>query len=176
LATDAKSDKIWIRNTLFALFQPFVPPLGLFPLIIHEVAHWITAIVIGVPASEIKFGWHVMGPGISIPLSTSPESLPYFFYSGGISTAIIIVFLYIFYWMRIYYRNPSATNWIMSMFIFFSFTFQLYIGLLEGKYYQNYPEYINYSHLIIFLLATLMIHVIVFFFLGRHKKRRVSER
>jgi hypothetical protein len=162
--------KNWFRNTLFALFQPFIPPSGFIPIIIHEAAHWISAVIIGIPITEIKLGWHSLGPGVSIPLSTPPESLPFFFYSGGITSATIILLLYVFYWMRLYYNISSSTNWIMSIIILFSFVIQLYIGLLEGNYYQDYPNYMNNYNLIIFIFALALIHAIVFFLLGRYKK------
>ena len=175
MPTSKLKDRTWVRNIVFALFQPLIPPLGLFPTIIHEAAHWISALIIGVPISEIKIGWYILGPGVEIPTSTPTELLPYFFYSGGITASIVILLLYIFYWIRLYYRVNSSTNWILSMFILFSFAFQLYIGLLEGKYYHNYPAHLNDYPILLLMLIVFLIHVLIFFLLSKYKKRTLHK-
>ena len=164
-------DRTWFRNTIFALVQPFLPPVGILPTIIHEAAHWLTAFFLGVPTSEIKIGLHGINPGITIPPSTPPEYLPYFFYSGGLTSGTILLILYLFYWTKIYYRNPSEANWIMSMFTVISITIQFYVGMLEGRYYQHYFSYINPFHLLMFIIATFVCHVVIFYLIGYFKKK-----
>ena len=166
-------ERTWVRNTLFATFQPFIPPLGLFPTIIHEGAHWLTAFFIGVPISEIKFGFHVINPWVSIPLSTPPEYLPYFFYSGGLTSGAALLILYAFYWSTKYFHNPSVTNWVMSLFTALSISIQLYLGILEGRYYQSYSAYINHFQLLMFIVAAFICHVAIFYFISRYRRKRV---
>ena|SRR3972149_3288636 len=165
--------RTWIRNTLFVLFQPFLPPTGFFPMFIHEGAHWISALIIGVPISEIDFGWYGLGPGVAIPLSTPTKFLPFFFYSGGMTSAIMILFLYIFYWMRLSYHTPSLTHGVMGFIILFSFVLQLYIGLIEGRYYQDYPNHIYNSQLVLLTLVAIIFHTLIFFSLRYHSKRSI---
>ena len=166
-------DSQWFRNTILVLTQPFLPPLGILPTVIHEAAHWLTALIAGVPASEIKIGFHGINPGVTIPSTTPPQSLPYFFYSGGLTAGTILLFIYVFYWIKQYHRIPSATNWIMSLLTVFSITFQLYIGILEGRYHQLYPTYINLFHLLLFVIAAFACHAAIFYFISRYRRKRV---
>jgi len=167
-------NKLWLRNTIFILTQPFLPPTGILPIIIHEAAHWLTAVFIGVPTSDIKIGFYGINPGVEIPTSTPPEYVPFFFYSGGFTSGIFLLLLYFLYWVKIYRRNPSTTYWIMSMFITISVAIQFYIGVLEGKYYTYYGSHINQFQLLIFIIATSTFHVAVFYFVN-HQKEKTLE-
>ncbi len=166
-------ERTWVRNTIFALSQPILPPTGILPTIIHEGAHWISALIIGIPSSEIKLGWYVLGPGVAIPLSTPPKYLPYFFYSGGLTSGTIVLILYVSYWIKKYQHIPSVTNWIMSMLTIWSVAIQLYFGFLEGRYQQSYPSHINQLQLLIFITVATLFHAALFYFISRYRRKRV---
>jgi len=148
--------------------------MGILPTIIHEAAHWLTAIIIGIPISEIKIGFYGINPGVSIPQSTPPQYLPYFFYSGGLTSGTLILLLYVFYWIKKYHNMPSTSVWLLSMFTVISITIQLYIGILEGSFYQTYPEHINQYYLILFVIVAIACHAIIFYFVSRHRKKTVT--
>jgi hypothetical protein len=164
--------KQWLRITIFILVQPFVPPTGILPIIIHESAHWLTAFFSGVPISEIKFGFYGINPGVSIPSSVSPKVLPYFFYSGGLASGTVLFLIYVFYWVRQYRHLPSLDNWIMSMFTAFSIVIQVYSGILEGKYHEFYGAHISIFPFFLFIIAALSFHAGVFYSLSHFRKKR----
>ncbi len=165
-------DRQWFRTTIFSLTQPFIPPAGILPTIVHEAAHWLTAFLLGVPISEIKFGFHGINPGVTIPTSTPPEVLPYFFFSGGFVSGTTLLMIYVFYWIKQYRRHPSSGNWIMSMCVVFSIAIQFYLGILEGRYYQAYPAHINSFQLLMYIIIAFACHVVIFYLMNRFREKR----
>ena len=164
--------RMWIRNTFFALTQPFIPPSGILSIVFHEMAHWLTAFFIGVPISEIKIRFYLINPAVAIPKSIPPEYVPYFFYSGGITSGTILLIFYVFYWAKKYYHNPSATNWIMSVIIIFSAAIQIYFGILEGTYHESYGTHINTYYVLMICAIVFACHTAIFYFLNRWRIKK----
>jgi len=161
----------WLRITIFILVQPFVPPTGILPIIIHESAHWLTAFFSGVPISEIKLVLIGINPAVSIPPSTPPEVLPYFYYSGGLASGTALLLIYVFYWVRQYRRLPSLGNWIMSMFTALSIVRQFYSSILEGKYHESYGAHISFFPSLLFIIAALSCHAVIFYSVSHFRKK-----
>ena len=131
-------EKLWFRILLFTLVQPLLPPPGIIPTFLHEGAHWLTAVLLGVAPTEIKIGWYGVGPGVTVPEWFPLEYLPYFRYAGGLSAGIVVLILYIFVWMKLYKENPTRFNWGIGAAIIVSSAFQFALGYMEGNRFGDY--------------------------------------
>jgi len=126
------TEESWFRIVFIALVQPVLPPCGLLPTFIHESTHWLTgkfvAFISGIPLSEVRFGFHGINPGITIPDSFPPEYLSYFFFSGGLTAGLLMLILYSYYFIKICMNNPTSFNHVISILILCSSSIHFYYG------------------------------------------------
>ena len=167
-------ENIWLRNIIFVLFQPLIPPVGILPTVIHEGAHYVAAIIAGVPISQIKVGWYGLGPGVSIPSSIPEKYWALFFYSGGLFSALVLLVIYFLYFLRLYSRHPTTTNWMMGAAVALSFYIQLSMGILEGIYHENYPLHLNDLWMIGGGLLAVAVHTLVFYLVFLRRRHSAS--
>ncbi|MFC1967140.1 hypothetical protein ACFLV2_00630 [Chloroflexota bacterium] len=164
------SGKAVFRSLVFILTQPFLPPMGILPIFIHEASHYFIALAAGIPSSDIIFAFIGDNPGVVIPATVSPEFLPYFFYAGGIISGTFLLFIYLFYWIKQSRLAPSLANWIMGMTTVIAMSLQFYMGILEGMYQQSYGGRINDIYLVLWVMIFVVCHAIIFHLVSRRKK------
>lgn len=112
-----------------------------FTIIIHEYAHVISALMIGVPLNEIELGWIGINPGVTLPSRFSSIPLDLFYYSGGFFTAFVLVCIYYLVWYRKYRNMPSFINWAYGAITMTFIGVQLGQGYLEGRFHSAYMFY-----------------------------------
>ena len=136
MISEIKKNKLEITYLLTYLIGVFV-----LTIIIHEYAHVLTALIIGVPLNEIELGWIGINPGVTIPDSYSSVSLGLFYYSGGFFTAFVLVCIYYLVWYRKYRNMPSFINWAYGAITMTFIGVQLGQGYLEGRFHSAYMFY-----------------------------------
>ena len=109
----------------------------IFSTIIHEVGHTIAALALGVPFSEIKFGFYGINPSITIPDRFATAPLTILHYAGGFTAAIILLPIYLFWYMR-YRKNPTFFYWFAGLITITAFGLQIGQGYIEGRFHALY--------------------------------------
>ncbi|UCE98083.1 MAG: hypothetical protein JSV74_01785 [Dehalococcoidia bacterium] len=131
----------------------------LLAIIIHEFAHFLTALTIGVPFSEIEIGWIGYNPGVTIPDRFFNVPLDLFYYSGGFSAAFVLLCGYFLVWYKRYRDNPSFMTWAYSAITMTFIGMQLGQGYLEGRFHAAYIFYadslFNAASLVVYGLFAL---------------------
>lgn len=132
--------------------------------IVHETAHFVAALSIGVPFSEIAFSFDGINPSLTIPERFASSNLSILHYAGGLIPAVILTFIYLLHWYRRFRREPSLMNWTMGLITIVAAGFQLAQGYNEGRFHAAYIYYsdslLNILNIPIYLLviAAILIH------------------
>lgn len=136
--------------------------------IVHEAAHFVAALFIGVPFNEIEIGLYGINPSVTIPERFASSNLLIFHYAGGLTTAVILIIVYLAYWYRKFKREPFLINWLMGSITIVIAGFQLAQGYIEGRFHAAYFYYsqtlLNPLTIIYFLLiiASALIHFVIY--------------
>jgi len=134
--SEISNNKLKIICLLAYLIAVFV-----LTIIIHESAHILAALTIGVPFSEIEIGWIGINPGVTIPDRFFNVPLSLFYYVGGFSTAFVLLCGYFLVWYRRYRNKPSFMTWAFGAITMMSIGMQLGQGYLEGRFHTAYIFY-----------------------------------
>ena len=136
--------------------------------VIHEGAHFLAALALGVPFTEIQIGFIRGNPGITLPERFIDAPLSIYHYVGGLSAAIVLACLYFLLWFRGYRRSPSIFVWCLGL-VTITFTgLQLGYGIVEGRfhvayvYYASSPSSITNIMLVIFGVLGFLIHFLIY--------------
>ena len=107
-------------------------------VVVHEAAHIIAACVLGVPFAELKLGFYGINPSVTLPawFTGTPRLIVY--YAGGLVPGLILLFMYLFYWMRRYRRQPAILSWSLGLVTIVLAAMQLAIAYMEGHYHEAY--------------------------------------
>ena len=104
--------------------------------------HTIAALALGVPFTEIKFGFDGISPFGIIPDRFANAPLTIQHYAGGFTAAIILLPIYLF-WFRKYRKKPTLFNWFTGLITISAFGFQLGQGYIEGRFHALYILRVN---------------------------------
>lgn len=126
-------------------------------IIIHESAHFLTALIIGVPFSEIEIGWIGINPSVTIPIRFVDAPLCLFYYAGGFSAAFVLLCGYFLVWYRRYRNKPSFITWSYGAITMMSVGIQLGQGYLEGRFHAAYIYYAGYASSL-FNVASIVVY------------------
>ena len=111
--------------------------------IIHEAGHFVAALALGVPLSQIKIELIGGNPGVTISNSVVSGSLTIMHYAGGFSAAFILIVLYFVLWSRKYHASSSLFLWFLG-FITMGFSgLQIGYAIAEGLFHAAYVRYAN---------------------------------
>src|ERR1035437_6359956 len=92
-------------------------------MVIHELGHFIMALITGVPINEIKFEWYGINPSLIYQTRFSAKDL-FVYYAGGFTAALMLFWVYLFYWYRKYRTAPSVVGWALGAFTILTAGFQ----------------------------------------------------
>jgi len=135
---------------------------------IHEMGHALMARILGIPFNELEFGWHGLGPGVTVPETTTQEQLVYYRYAGGFFAAFIFLVVYALY---LYIKREkiflsrwwSISLWWLAYPLLLTATFNLTLGIVEGGYFGRYVmgELPTRGHYLLVLLVPLFLHMVI---------------
>lgn len=123
------------RQIAYACF--YLVGVIVFTVIIHEAGHTIAALALGVPFTEIEFGFYGINPSVTIPDRFAGAPLTIQHYAGGFMAAIILLPIYLF-WFRRYRNKPNFLNWATGLITITAFGLQLVQGYIEGRFHAIY--------------------------------------
>jgi len=103
-------------------------------VIIHEAAHILTAMVLGVRFGELKLGFMGINPSVTLPEWFTGTRQTVVHYAGGLTVGTVLLLFYLLYWMRKYRRNPSFFTWSLGLITLMLAGIQLATGYLEYGY------------------------------------------
>ncbi len=137
--------------------------------IIHEGAHFIAALAIGVPFDEIQIGFIKGNPGVTIPDRFSNAPLAIVHYAGGFTTAAILITMYFLIWFRRYRFQLSNFVWIYGLITLVLGGVEVGYGYVEGRFHAAYVYYANSPFAIsnIIIASYGIVGCILHFFLFR---------
>jgi len=153
--------KVILISSLYLLGLVIAGTIG------HEAAHFVAALFIGVPFSEIEIGFYGINPSVTIPERFASSNLAIYHYAGGLTPAVILISVYLLYWFRRFKREPSPTNWLMGLTTIMIAGLQLAQGYNEGRFHAAYIYYagslfnVLYIPIILLLIATILIHFVL---------------
>jgi len=152
--SDAKFSVVIIQNKLrIFYFVAYLVVLVIADTLIHETGHYLAALVIGVPANEIKFRFVTLSPEITIPSRFNNNiSLTFYHYVGGIFAAIVLLVVYLLFWYRKYRVNPTGLFWALGFATILLCGEEVGNAIYEGGFHGAYMHYINSPFSIIDLL------------------------
>jgi len=138
-------------------------------VVIHELSHTVAAIIMGINPTELKFGWYVLGPGVTVPDTFPLEDLIHFRYAGGLGAGLIFLTAYIVCVLSCESLKKkkwwqSWKWWTVGFILFWSF-FQFYNGYVESMRFEEYASgLIDYTipFMLIFLVANV-IHFLIYY-------------
>ena len=109
-------------------------------VIIHEAAHILTAMVLGVRFVELQLGFMGINPSVTLPEWFTGTRQTVVHYAGGLTAGTVLLLFYLLYWMRKYRRNPSFFTWSLGLITLMMAVIQFATGYLEGRYQLAAPE------------------------------------
>jgi len=107
-------------------------------VIIHEAAHIMTAMVLGVRFGELKLGFMGINPSVTLPEWFTGTRQTVVHYAGGLTVGVVFLLFYLFYWVRKYRRDPGFFTWSMGAITLMLAAIQFATGYLEGRYHTAY--------------------------------------
>jgi len=119
-------------------FFLYVLALFLGTIAVHEAAHVLAVLALGVPVSELKFGFYGIHPSITLPEHLAGTQRAIVYYAGGFTTGIILLVLYLCYFRRRYHAAPGMFRWLLGLVTLVFAGMQLATGYLEGCYHHAY--------------------------------------
>ncbi len=133
-----------IRNKRKTVYV-FIYLIGItaITVIVHEAAHVLAALSLGVPFNEIKVMFFGINPGMKVPERFTSSSLAIYHYAGGLTAAVALLCVYLFYWLKNYRHKPSLFNWLLGAITITLFSMQLGQGYLEGRFHGAYMSGAN---------------------------------
>jgi hypothetical protein len=162
-----------IFMAFFTKYRVLILSLVLFAAIlaadyfIHEMGHFLAALISGVPISEIKINFIGINPGLKISANFK-GSLTFYQYGGGLLAAIVLLCVYLFFWFRRYRARPTLLTWVVGLIILGLCGEEIGNSLVEGHFHAAYMYYINSPTaptnllLVIFWVIGLAFHFILF--------------
>lgn len=111
--------------------------ITIFIVIIHEAGHTIAALALGVPFTELKFGFDGISPFVITPDWFAGAPLTIQHYAGGFTAAIILLPIYLYLFRR-YRKKPTLLNWFMGLITITAFGLHLGEGYIEGRFHAIY--------------------------------------
>ena len=105
--------------------------------LVHESAHIVVALFMGIPFNELKIGFSGMNPSVTIPERFTTGNLSILYYSGGLVAAGFLTFIYS-YWYKRYQKKPTFTSWFMGLITIAIAGFHLAQGYTEGRFHSAY--------------------------------------
>ncbi len=136
--------------------------------VIHEGAHAISALILGVPVSEITIRSYGINPAVVIPERFINSNLTLYYWSGGITAGVSFLAVYFLVWFRKFQRTPSISNSMLGLITFVVATVQLAQGYFEGRFHHAYivssGSMFNPLNNIIYIIviASIFIHFSLF--------------
>ncbi|MFC1965719.1 hypothetical protein ACFLWI_02060 [Chloroflexota bacterium] len=130
-------------------------------IIIHESAHFLAALAIGVPFNEIKVGLIGTNPGITIPERFSNAPLGIYHYAGGFLPALLLSFVYIL-WYRKYRKKPSNITWDYGTITISVIGMQLAQGYVEGRFHAAYILYSGSPFNVLIIFEVVIVAFAIF--------------
>lgn len=105
---------------------------------IHEAAHILAAVILGVPFSELKLGFLGINPSVTLPQWLDADKRVIIFYAGGLGAGVVFLLGYLLYWVQQYRHKPSLLYWAMGLTTIMFAAEQFAAGYLEGRYHGAY--------------------------------------
>jgi len=112
--------------------------LAFIGVIIHETAHILSAMVLGVRFVELKTGFMGINPSVTLPEWFTGTRQTVVHYAGGLTAGITLLLFYLCYWIQKYRRNPGFFIWSLGLITLMLSAMQFASGYLEGRYHAAY--------------------------------------
>jgi hypothetical protein len=153
-----------LNRRQFKYMLLYLVSVSLISIIIHEASHALAALLLGVPFTELGLRFYGINPSVTIPawFIGTPRLVVY--YAGGLVSGLIMLFTYLFYWMRRYNRQASVLRWSLGLFTIEVAVIQLAISYFEGGYHAAYiidsGSVFSPTHILIcgFMIAAFFLH------------------
>jgi len=131
-----KEFKLSWREYIFLILYTIV--IAFTAVIIHETAHVLLAMALGIPFVELQPGFMWINPSIILPEWFTSPHRTIVYYAGGLATGTVLLVLYLWHWMRQYWRNPTFFRWCLGLVTLTLVSVQFAFGYLEGHYHGAY--------------------------------------
>ncbi len=118
-------------KSAFSLFLLFI-----ITVIIHEGAHYITALILRIPIAH--FTWFdptYFAPAFFVASKENTEGMIVVSYAGGLVTGILLLSILIFEWN---WFKQSLYRWFLGLYLVTFGSWQVCQGILEGAFHQAY--------------------------------------
>ena len=105
-------------------------------VIVHEGAHYITALILGIPIAY--FTWFDPDYVAPVFVSASKEytaGMTIVSYAGGLFTGILLLLVLIFRWN---WFKQSLYRWFLGLYLVAFGSWQVCQGILEGAFHEVY--------------------------------------
>jgi len=107
-------------------------------IVLHELSHFIAALLLGIPLSEIHLVFRNLNPGVVLTQWSGPEMLSVFSFSGGLGSGAVILIVYFGFWVRRFYRTRTIGSWYFGLITLIIAGIEISSGILEGQDYHTY--------------------------------------
>jgi len=160
------------RRRVILVSSVYLLGLVVVTTIVHEVGHFIAALVMGIPLNEIDIGLYGINPSVTIPERFASSNLSIFYYAGGLTTAGILIIVYLIFWYRKYKREPSLINWLMGLITITIAGFHLAQGYNEGRFHAAYIYYSQtlFNPLTIIICLSVIVFILLHFLICPRSK------
>lgn len=107
-------------------------------VIIHEAAHILSAMALGVRFVELQPGFMGINPSVTLPEWFAGTCRTIVYYAGGLTAGMVLLLFCLCYWMPKYWHNPTFFHWLLGVVTFMLAAVQFAFGYLEGRYHGAY--------------------------------------
>lgn len=167
---------ITIRSVILVTLKLVLSLFGLIfiTVIVHEGAHYITALILGIPiASFTWFDLNYFAPVFVSGSTDNVAGMTIVSYAGGLVTGALLLIILI---LKRSWFNQSLYRWVLGFFFAIFSLYQLCLGVFEGAFHDKYISEANdiFSsvHLICYASAFFGM-ALYWFFMPRLKQLKI---
>jgi len=131
-----KEFRLSLRQYIYLMF--YMLALAFIVVIIHEAAHILAAMALGVRFVELQLGFMGINPSVTLPGWFTGTRQTVVHYAGGLTAGMALLLFYLGYWMRKYRWNPTFFSWSLGLITLLLAAMQFATGYLEGRYHAAY--------------------------------------